>query len=65
MTKYGVLDLYDEDMKKRYVMDNEVIHYVKKDGMYLIGIIDQSSTDHEYFVVHEYLFDRILAIHHN
>ena len=54
--KYGSLDLYDEDMKNTHNIDNEDIHYVKKEGMYLIGIpdeIDNTSTDHEYFSIHD------------
>ena len=47
MAKYGGLDLYDEDIKKRYIIDNNCINYVNKEGMYLIRILDEPSTDHE------------------
>ena len=30
MSKYCGLALYDEDTKKRYMINNEDIHYVKK-----------------------------------
>ena len=40
------------------------MHFVKGEGYALIGnpdFPDGSSTDHEYFCIHEDLFDRILA----
>ena len=40
MDKYGGLALYDEDTRKRYIIDNEDIHCVKKEGIYLIVIPD-------------------------
>ena len=43
-------------MKNTHNIDHEDIHYVKKEGMYLIGIpdeIDNTSTDHEYFSIHD------------
>ena len=65
---YGGLDLYDEDVKKKYTIDNKDIQFFKKKGLALVGIPDKSdvgSTDHEFFSIHEYLFDRILAMHQN
>ena len=50
-------------MEKRYSIDDKEIHFVKGDGYALIGNPDHpdgSSTDHEYFCIHDDLFDRIL-----
>ena len=44
------------------------MHFVKGDGYALIGnpdFSDGSSTDHEYFCIHDNLFDRILATEHD
>ena len=63
LEKYGGLSLYDIDMEKRYSINDKEIHFVKGDGYALIGnpdYPDGSSTDHEYFCIHDDLFDRIL-----
>ena len=63
LAKYGGLSLYKIDTEKRYSIDDKEIHFVKGDGYALIGNPDNpdgSSTDHEYFCIHENLFDRIL-----
>ena len=63
MAKYGGLSLYDIDTEKRYDNDDKEIHFVKGDGYALIGNPyhpDISSTDHEYFYIHDDLFYRIL-----
>ena len=63
LAKYGGLSLYDIDTDKRYSIDGKEIHFVKGDGYALIGNPDHpdgSSTDDEYFCIHEDLFDRIL-----
>ena len=63
LAKYGGLSLYDIDMEKRYSIDDKEIHFVKVDGYALLGNLDHpdgSSTDHEYFCIHNNLFDRIL-----
>ena len=65
MEKYGVLDIYDEDPKKRYIIDNEDINYTKREGMYLVGITNEPSTNHIYFSNIEDLCGRILATHNN
>ena len=57
--------LYDEELKKRYIINYEDIHYVKREAIYLIGISDEPSTDKEYFANHECLFYRILSTHQN
>ena len=64
LAKYERLSLYDIDTEKRYSIDYKEINFVKGDGYALIGnpdFPDGSSTYHEYFCIHEYLFDRILA----
>ena len=63
LAKYGGLSLYDIDMKKRYYIDDKEIHFLKGYGYDLIGNPDHpdgSSTDHEYFCIHDNLFGRIL-----
>ena len=63
LAKYGRLSLYDIDTEKRYSIDDKEIHFVKGEGYALIGNTDHpdgSSTDHEYFCIHDDLFDRIL-----
>ena len=68
MAKYGGLSLYDTDTENRYSIDDKEIHFVKGDGYSLIGNPDHpddTSTDHEYFCIHDDLFDRILETDHN
>ena len=63
LAKYGGLSLYDIDTEKRYYIDDKEIHFVKGDGYALIGNPDHpdgTSTDHKYFCIHDYFFDRIL-----
>ena len=63
LENYCGLSLYDIYIEKRYTIDNEDLHFVKKDGYYLIGNPDNpdgGSTDHAYFLIHDDLFDRIL-----
>ena len=63
LAKYGGLSLYGIDMEKRYSVDDKYIRFVKWDGYASIGNPDNpdgSSTDHEYFFIHDYVFDRIL-----
>ena len=63
LAKYGELSLYAIDFEKRYSIDDEDIHFVKGDVYALIGNPyhpDATSTDHEYFFIHDDLFDRIL-----
>ena len=68
LAKYGGLSLYDIDTEKRYSIDDKEIHFVKGDGYALIGNPDHpdgTSTDHEYFCIHNDLCDRILETDHN
>ena len=65
LAKYVGISLYDIYMEKRYSIDDKDIHFVKGYGYYLIGNPDHpdgTSTDHEYFCIHDDLFKRILEI---
>ena len=60
--KHGSLDLYDEDLEKRFIIDHEQLQYDKNSGWGLIGIPEkpyETLVDHEYFCIHDDLFDRI------
>ena len=68
LAKYGELSLYDTDTEKIYSIDDKEIHLVKGYGYALIGNPDHpdgTSTDHEYFCIHDDLFDRILETDQN
>ena len=68
LAKYGGLSLYDIDTEKRYCIDDKGVHFVKGDRYALIGNPYHSygtSTDHEYFCIHDDFFDRILETDHN
>ena len=61
LEKYDRLALYDEDYKKIFIIDNEGLQFDKKIGWTLIEIPDEHNGlifDHEYFCIHEDLFDR-------
>ena len=63
LAKYGGLYFYDIDMENRYSVGDKDIHFVDGDGYALIGNLDHpdgTSTDREYFCIHDDLFDRIL-----
>ena len=62
LEKYGSLDLYDEDLEKIFIIDHEQLQFDKTDGWTLIGITekeDEILSDHEYFCMHDDIFDRI------
>ena len=66
--KYGGLSLYDIYFEKIYSIDYEEIIFVKGYWYALIFNPDQTdvtSTDHEYFCIHDDLFDRILETEQN
>ena len=68
LEKYGGLSIYDIDTEKRYYIDDKCIHFVKGDIYNLIGNPDHpygTATDHEYFCIHDELFDRILETDQN
>ena len=47
--KYGSLDLYDKDVKKRFIIDHKQLQYDKTDGCTLIGITEKEDgtfSDH-------------------
>ena len=59
-----VVYLYGIDLNNRYKLYHEDIIFVEKYGYALIGNPDHSdgtSTDHEYFLSHDDLFDRMFA----
>ena len=62
LAKYGNLDLYDEDMKKIFIIDHKQLQFDKIDGQDLFGIPDKEDGtlfDYEYFCIHDDLFGRI------
>ena len=66
IAKYGILALYDEDTKKLFLIDYELLEFNKTDGWNLIGIPEKEDgtfSDREYFCVHDDLFDRIQSTH--
>ena len=68
MAKHGGLSLYDIDIEKIFSIDDKEFHFVKGYGYALIGNPDHpdgTSNNHEYFCIHDDLFDRILETEHN
>ena len=68
LDKYVGLSLYYIVYEKRYPIDDEDIQFVKGYGYDLIGNPDhpdETSTDQEYFFIHDDLFDIILETDHN
>ena len=68
LEKYGGISIYDIDMQKRYFIYDKEIHFVKGYGYALIGNPyhpDGTSNDHEYYCIHDYLFDKILDTEQN
>ena len=66
LAKYVSLDIYDEDMKKIFIIDHEQLQFDKNYGWDLIGIPekpDETLSDHEYFFIHDDIFDRIQSTH--
>ena len=64
--KYVSLALYDEYLEKIFIINHEQLQFGKKSGWNLIGINekpDEYSLDHEYFCIHDDLFDIIQSIH--
>ena len=63
LDKYGGLYINSIDFGNRCSIDDEDIQFVKVDVYALIGNPDHrdgTSTDHEYFCIHDDLFERIL-----
>ena len=68
LAKYVGLYIYDIGMEKRYSIDDKEIHFVKGDRYVLIGNPDHpdgTSTDHEYYCIHDDFFDKILETDQN
>ena len=68
LAKYEGLSFYDIDMEKIYSIDNKGVNFVKEDVYDLISIPDYpdgTSTYHEYFCIHDDLFNRIIETGHN
>ena len=66
LAKYGSLALYYEYEKKIFIIDHKQLKFDKNDGWILIGIPDKTYRyllDHEYFCIHDNLFDRIKSTH--
>ena len=64
--KYGSLALYDVDLEKRFIIDHEQLQFDKTDGWTWIGLPEEEDgafSDHEYFCIHDDLFDRIKSTH--
>ena len=62
LAKYDSLDLYYEDLKKIFIIDHEQLQFDKNDEWDLIRIPekpDGTLFDHEYFCIHDDIFDRI------
>ena len=62
LSKYGSLYLYDEDLEKRFIIDHEQLKFNKNARWDLIGIPkkpDGALSDHEYFCIHDDIFDII------
>ena len=68
LEKYGGIFLYDIDFEKIYYIDDEEIHFIKGYVYALIGNPYNpygTSTHHEYFIIHDDLFDIILETDQN
>ena len=64
--KSVTLAMYDEDTKKIFIIDQEKLQFDKMFGCTLIGIPDEPDgplSDHEYFCIHDYLFNIIQSTH--
>ena len=66
LAKCGSLAPYDEYLEKIFTIDHEQLEFDKNVGWNLIGIPekpDGTLSDHEYFCIHDDLFDRIQSTH--
>ena len=66
LTKYVSLDIYDEDVKKIFIIDHEELQLDKNYVWNLIEIPDElngSMFYHEYSCIHEDIFGRIQSYH--
>ena len=61
LTKFGSLDLYDDNIKEIFIIDHEELQFIKIDEWTLIGTPGEPNGlmfDHEYFCIHSDLFGR-------
>ena len=66
LTKYGSLALYDDDLKKVFIIEHEILQFNKNDGWNLILILEKENgtfSDHEYFYITDDIFDWIQSTH--
>ena len=66
LAKYGSMALYDEDMKKIFIIDHEILEFNKTDRWTLIGIPEKEDgtlSDNEYFCINDDIFYRIQSTH--
>ena len=66
VANYDSLALYDEDLRRIFIIGHELLQFDKTDGWNLIGISEKEDgtlSDHEYFFIHDDLFDIIQSIH--
>ena len=62
LAKYGSLGLYDEYLKKIFIIDHKKLQFDINVGWNLIGIPEKPDgklSDCEYFCIHDVIFDRI------
>ena len=66
MEKYGSLDIYEEDVKKIFIIDHEELQFNNNYVWNLIWITDEPNglvSDHECYCIHKYVFDIIQSNH--
>ena len=60
LSKQGILDLYDKDLDKIFIIDHKQLQFDKKSGSTLNGIPekpDETLSDNDYFCIHDDIFD--------
>ena len=66
LEKHGSLDLYDEDLDKRSIIDHEQLEFNINSGLNLIVITEKPDgilSDYDYFGIHGDLFNIIQSTH--
>ena len=66
LAKYGSLALYDVDLEKRFIIDHKQLQFDKTNEWTLIGLPEKEDgtlSDHDYFCIHDDMFDRIKSTH--
>ena len=66
LAKYGSLAIHDEDMEKRFIIDQKKLKFDKNSGWNLIGIPDKPDvtfSDNDTFCIHDDIFNRIQSTH--